>query len=1165
MIKIFNRILWGIKPPENNSDIWFDGEVFKIYRKGEWEAITIEIDAAAKLADIIKDVDNVYQTKLSAGDGIILEDSKISTNKIFQVVGELPETGDFNTVYLLTLNDTTIGSYVYVDNEWMSLVSTIEIDKNLNIYSTNPVENKAVTKKIESLDVVRIIDGGVNGLESGNFRDGSVGSAISSDHAFSGVTLTREHIGCTIQGVKWIYNGGLILFPNFGVNTSCTINLRNNYGDIGSIKMYYKNFTSLDIDIILPNEHITLMKDSNVFLPENVNTVLTNKLSYYQIVGIYNNGFDVDSFAPYFQFDLTRDIRALYFKNGDWKKVLIEDNVKTINGHSILGEGNIEINTSKSLVFDVDNIEPIYSIEGSKFFSLEQLESNIGSTIDEILEFSRNDMIDFRCDGMLFKSNCGSTYDENTDTIILLYGTPGLENYYILSIFKEPVEVDSGIYASATLSAVPLPQNEDNDSTGGGIYEIKYDYLNGTPLSGEDIAFNKEVFDRLNNNEVSALYVTIIIDNNPTHIVADSFLYAQIPLGETYISSVYLNFNSDSLLVFGLSKKTVGILSTGQCVEMPISSNIVDDEMSETSENAVQNKVITKELNNKVDKVSGKQLSTEDFTTNDKQKLDGLSNYDDSEIKANLEQAGKLAYDAFMVASRNEQDKVSKEEGKGLSTNDYTDEDKSKLEGLDNYDDSEVKQSIAEVRESIANINPAPMVSVTYSELVELRNNGGLIAGMQYRITDYVTTTAQENTRSAGHPFDVIATADSNNALNEVARACLHEGDDYFLNEAPKLEAWKIWYCLDNDAERFAWADAENGKGVIYRMIDEWNNDLPYDFKNIMFKRYELNAPELYEASGDDYWIQKLLESIRAMFNSECYAFIWSGLYEQDKYWENDYEAIMSTPTGRSRFFYTFSDDSDIPNDSSLGGPCCDNVMLSSYRLPNNVFFGGGEHYGNRFGSNCYDNSFSFECLHNTFGSDCCENCFGVSCSYNTFGNDSSHNSLGDECQYNNFGNQFNYNSLGDECINNSFGNASEYNGLGMGSSYNAFGNECSYNGFGIYCQYNRLGNFCQYNSAGDYFLYNSFGEYCQNNIFKDASGMAHKVMQNTFENGVSSVEFYFDDTPDTYANLRWHHVYSGVENCQIELYDSRRYETCYACDQQGNVHTFCIMDFKNS
>ena len=32
----------------------------------------------------------------------------------------------------------------------------------------------------------------------------------------------------------------------------------------------------------------------------------------------------------------------------------------------------------------------------------------------------------------------------------------------------------------------------------------------------------------------------------------------------------------------------------------------------------------------------------------------------------------------------------------------------------------------------------------------------------------------------------------------------------------------------------------EKPTGVIYRMIDEWNNDCPYDFKNIQFKRYKI-------------------------------------------------------------------------------------------------------------------------------------------------------------------------------------------------------------------------------------------------------------------------------------------------------------------------------------
>ena len=43
--------------------------------------------------------------------------------------------------------------------------------------------------------------------------------------------------------------------------------------------------------------------------------------------------------------------------------------------------------------------------------------------------------------------------------------------------------------------------------------------------------------------------------------------------------------------------------------------------------------------------------------------------------------------------------KVDKVEGKGLSTNDYTTEEKQKLAGLKNYDDTEIKQNIADIKE----------------------------------------------------------------------------------------------------------------------------------------------------------------------------------------------------------------------------------------------------------------------------------------------------------------------------------------------------------------------------------------------------------------------------------------------------------------------------------
>lgn len=60
-------------------------------------------------------------------------------------------------------------------------------------------------------------------------------------------------------------------------------------------------------------------------------------------------------------------------------------------------------------------------------------------------------------------------------------------------------------------------------------------------------------------------------------------------------------------------------------------------------------------VNTKVDKVNGKQLSTEDYTTPEKQKLAGLSNYDDSALRKYVE-------------SLKEQNKLLKEQVAALQT-----------------------------------------------------------------------------------------------------------------------------------------------------------------------------------------------------------------------------------------------------------------------------------------------------------------------------------------------------------------------------------------------------------------------------------------------------------------------------------------------------------------
>ena len=80
-------------------------------------------------------------------------------------------------------------------------------------------------------------------------------------------------------------------------------------------------------------------------------------------------------------------------------------------------------------------------------------------------------------------------------------------------------------------------------------------------------------------------------------------------------------------------------------------------------------------------------------------------------------------------------------------------------------------------------------VSITYAELVALRNAGNLVPGRRYRITDFITKTTQTDTRSAEHRLDIIVTADSSDSLNEEARAVRHN----FTEEELNVPTYYLW------------------------------------------------------------------------------------------------------------------------------------------------------------------------------------------------------------------------------------------------------------------------------------------------------------------------------------------------------------------------------------
>ena len=135
-------------------------------------------------------------------------------------------------------------------------------------------------------------------------------------------------------------------------------------------------------------------------------------------------------------------------------------------------------------------------------------------------------------------------------------------------------------------------------------------------------------------------------------------------------------------------------------------------------------------ISGKVDKVSGKGLSTNDFTDEYKAKIDESAPQSTTYTKSETDQliiskvaeivsnapsdfdtlkeiadwienhedsasAMNSAISANTTAINNKVDKIS---GKQLSTNDYTTAEKEKLAGLENYDDTEIRQSVDDLQ-----------------------------------------------------------------------------------------------------------------------------------------------------------------------------------------------------------------------------------------------------------------------------------------------------------------------------------------------------------------------------------------------------------------------------------------------------------------------------------
>lgn len=256
------------------------------------------------------------------------------------------------------------------------------------------------------------------------------------------------------------------------------------------------------------------------------------------------------------------------------------------------------------------------------------------------------------------------------------------------------------------------------------------------------------------------------------------------------------------------------------------------------------------------------------------------------------------------------------------------------ITGIGNYDgsnyiDASTLQEVINNSGGGGSTTTDLMTSVTYSELKALRDSSSLVPGMQYHIYDYATTVGDASLSSAMHPFGIIVTANSLSELDENARICKVEDDEYYTN----LDAYEIKYCIDNDSSRFGWADS-NGKGIIYYMKDDNRNEAYYDFTNILF-----DNKYTFDYNGTD-----------ARLNASA----------------NIHDNVIGphyggyTSAGSQQAYYTLS--------------------------PNNIIFEGLMNYNNTFGNDCYDMRFSNQTMFNTFDGAVWDCSFGVTTLYNHFG-----------------------------------------------------------------------------------------------------------------------------------------------------------------------------------
>ena len=267
-------------------------------------------------------------------------------------------------------------------------------------------------------------------------------------------------------------------------------------------------------------------------------------------------------------------------------------------------------------------------------------------------------------------------------------------------------------------------------------------------------------------------------------------------------------------------------------------------------------------------------------------------------------------------------------------------------------------------------------------------------------------------------------------------------------------------------------------------MIDEWNNDCPYDFKNIQFKRYKITSSNSSSLVGS-YLATKAISDIGLEIDNTDYKMFYTfsylgeldeqsaykgGVLEDASLIGNTLQSDDSSPYGVHGNTIKYYFDFGIENSKPIQN--LNNIVFLTYME--------GTYYG------CHSNSFD---INN------CNISFGNNCSNNSFNADNESIIFDEDCIYNSFYSCTNTilgggclsNLFNEGCSGNVFGSNCSYNYFGVANFQNSFGNDCSNNYFNQDCNNNSFGNNCNLNT---------FDSGVQNIIFSD-SGTDSKPIQN--------------------------------------------------------------------